>query len=44
MVFLVNIGLNRNAVGRRGAPWDAVGRRGAPWPLKNGLRESDCGK
>ena len=37
MVLLVNIGFNRHAVGRRGAPWDAVGRRGEPWPLKNGL-------
>ena len=24
MVFLVNIGFNRHAVGRRGAPWRAV--------------------
>ena len=24
MVFLVNIGFNRSAVGRRGAPWRAV--------------------
>jgi len=37
MVFLVNIGFNRNAVGRRGTPWSAVGRRGEPLPLKNRL-------
>ena len=37
MVFSVKLGLNMNAVGRRGEPWSAMGRRGAPRPLKDGL-------
>ena len=40
MVFLVKIGFNRNAVGRRGAPWVAVGRRG-PWEI--GLESRNLG-